>query len=150
MSAVMTTRSVDYVAAARRHLKDAHILMHANRQANAGQLLGFTVECGLKALLLACGVSQAPDGSVPQNSGFRKHMPMLNDHIVSSGSLIPDGQRSAHYRAMVPNVRALSDWSVDHRYSRETVLPLTSIPQWELAALEMNEMLDQAIVDGVM
>lgn len=41
MSAVMTPGSVDYVAAARRHLKDAHILMHANRQANAGQLLGF-------------------------------------------------------------------------------------------------------------
>lgn len=149
MSAVTTPRRVDYVAAARRHLKDAHILMHANRQANAGQLLGFTIECGLKALLIACGVSPDSDGSVTQSSGFRKHMPALSDHLVLSGSLIPDGQRSAHYRAMVPHVGVLSDWSVDHRYFREAALPLSSVPKWELAALEMNEMLDQAIVDGV-
>lgn len=150
MSAVMTSRNVDYVVAARRHLKDAHILMHANRQANAGQLLGFTIECGLKALLLACGIAPDLDGGIPKGNLFRQHMPALSDRLISSGNLVPDGPRSSHYRAMLPNVVALSDWSVDHRYFRETALPLTSIPKWELAALEMNEMLDQAIVDGVM
>ncbi|MDP2794607.1 MAG: hypothetical protein Q8O25_11115 [Sulfurisoma sp.] len=150
MSAVMTPLPVDYVASARRHLKDAHILMHAGRQANAGQLLGFTVECGLKALLIACGITQDSDGGVSGGSGFRKHMPTLNTQLVSSGHLIPDGARSAHYRAMVPSVSALSDWSVEHRYLRESALPLASLTHWDLAALEMNEMLDQAIFDGVM
>lgn len=150
MSTVMASGKVDYVAAARRHLKDAHILMHANRQANAGQLLGFTIECGLKALLIACGIAPDHDGGIPQGNSFRQHMPILSDRVISSGHLVPDGHRSSHYRAMLPNVVALSDWSVDHRYFRETALPLTSVPKWELAALEMHEMLDQAIVDGVM
>lgn len=150
MSTVMSPVPVDYVASARRHLKDADILKQAGRSANAGQLLGFTVECGLKALLLACGVAPDPDGGVPQGSPFRQHMPTLNNRLVSSGHLIPDGPRSAHYRAMVPNVVALSNWVVDHRYFRESALPLGSLPQWEIAASEVNKMLDQAIVDGVM
>lgn len=146
----MTSRNVDYVVAARRHLNDAHILMHANRQANAGQLLGFAVECGLKALLIACGVVPDPDGGIPRGNEFRQHIPILNNRLISSGHIAADGFRSSHYHAMLPNVVALSDWSVDHRYFREAALPLTSVPKWELAALEMNEVLDQAIVDGVM
>lgn len=150
MSTVTTPLPVDYVASARRHLKDAHILMHAGRLANAGQLLGFTIECGLKALLIACGIASDSDGGVTHGSRFRQHLPILNNRIVLEGHLIPDGAQSAHYRAMIPNVSALSDWLVDHRYFRESALPLTSLPQWELAALEMNDMLDQAIIDGVM
>lgn len=150
MSAVMMTPKVDYVAAARRHLKDAHILMHSGRQGNAGQLLGFTVECGLKALLLASGVTPDGDGGIPWGHKLRVHMPTLNNKMVSLGHLIPDGPRSVHYRAMIPSVVSLADWSVDHRYFKESALPLTSVPHWDLAALEMNEMLDQAIVDGVM
>ena len=99
MSAMMPL-PVDYVAAARRHLKDAHILMHAGRQANAGQLLGFTIECGLKALLIACGIAPDSKGGVPYGSPFRMHMPTLNNRLVSEGHLIPDGPRSAHYRGV--------------------------------------------------
>jgi hypothetical protein len=150
MSAVKTHLPVDYVASARRHLNDADILMHAGCQANAGQLLGFSVECGLKALLVACGVETDPDGSVSFDSKLREHLPKLNMKIVSSGHLIPDGQRSTHYRAMLPNVDKFSDWKVEHRYFRESALPLTSLPQWTLAAKEINEMLDQAEIDGVM
>lgn len=150
MCATLTSPPTDYVSAARRHLKDAHILMHQGRNANCGQLLGFTVECGLKALLIACGVTPDADGGIPTNNQFRKHMPLLFNAIVSNGHIIPDGQRSAHYHAMLPNVSAMSDWSIDHRYFKESALPLTSVTQWELAALEISEMLDQAIVDGVM
>lgn len=146
----MTPLPVDYVASARRHLKDAHILMRAGRQANAGQLLGFTIECGLKALLISCGVPKDTDGGIPSGNKFRQHMPVLSNRLVPFGNLIPDGPRSAHYQAMVPNVGVLANWSVDHRYFKESALPLASLPQWELAALEINEMLDQAVIDGVM
>lgn len=44
---------VNYAAAARRHLSDGRILQGQGRHANAGQLFGFSVECGIKALLLA-------------------------------------------------------------------------------------------------
>jgi hypothetical protein len=149
MSAAMTPLPVDYVESARRHMTDAHILMTAGRKANAGQLLGFSVECGLKALLIACGVETDNDGGIKHKSTFKTHMPELNNRLVSSGHLIPDGQRPTHYRAMLSNVDSLSEWSVDHRYVKESVLPLTFLPQWNLAAQEINEMLDQALIDGV-
>lgn len=150
MSAAPTHLPVDYVESARRHMKDAQILMEADRQANAGQLLGFSVECGLKALLVACGVETDADGGVSPGSKLREHLPKLNTKIVSLGHLIPDGQRSTHYLAMLPNVDKFSDWKVDHRYFKASALPLTSLPQWMLAAQELNEMLDQAQIDGVM
>jgi hypothetical protein len=91
-------------------MTDAHILMTAGRKANAGQLL-FSVECGLKALLIACGVETDNDGGIKHKSTFKTHMPELNNRLVSSGHLIPDGQRPTHYRAMLPNVDSLSEWS---------------------------------------
>jgi hypothetical protein len=146
--------TVDYIASARRHLMDAHILLAEQRQANAGQLLGFSVECGLKALLLACGIVPDADGGIPatkkKSDSFREHMPMLNSKILSVGHLIPDGQRSSHYYAMLSNINALADWSTDYRYYKESAMPFTSVSNWELAALEIDEMLDQAISDGVM
>lgn len=150
MSAAMTPLPVDYVESARRHMTDAHILMTAGRKANAGQLLGFSVECGLKALLIACGVETDAAGGVSSGSKFREHLPKLNMKLVSSGHLLPEGQRSTHYRAMLPNVDSLSEWSVDQRYVKESALPHTLLPQWHLAAQEINDMLDQAMIDGVM
>ncbi len=150
MSLAPTHLPVNYVESTRRHMKDAQILMDAGRQANAGQLLGFSVECGLKALLVACGVKKDADGGVSSGSRLREHLPKLNTKIVSSGHLIPDGQRSTHYLAMLPSVDKFSDWTVDHRYFKASALPLTSLPQWMLAAQEINEMLDQAEIDGVM
>lgn len=149
MSAATTHLPVDYVGSARRHITDAKILMNAGRQANAGQLLGFSVECGLKALLVACGAETDGDGGVSFGSKLREHLPKLNTKIVSMGYLVPDGQRPTHYLAMLPSAGELSGWKVEHRYFRESALPLTALPQWMLAAQEINEMLDQAEIDGV-
>ena len=149
MSAVLTP-SVDYMAAARRHYDDARVLLADGRKANAGQLFGFTMECGLKALLIACGVVPDADGSVPDTRKFRQHMPLLSDRISTFGHLIPDGPTAQTYLAKVSNRTHFNDWSVDHRYWREADVPLTSLPAWEIAAKELNEMLDQAKTDGVM
>lgn len=66
---------VDYVASARRHVKDAHILLHAGRKANAGQLFGFCVECGLKALLIHIGKPVDNEGNIMKP--YREHMNKL-------------------------------------------------------------------------
>lgn len=149
MSAVLTP-SVDYMAAARRHYDDARVLLADGRKANAGQLFGFTMECGLKALLIACGVTPDADGSVPSGGKFRQHMPSLSDRINTFGHLIPDGPKAQTYLAKIPGRTHFQNWSVDHRYCREADVPLTSLPAWESAAKELNEMLDQAKTDGVM
>lgn len=150
MSAVMAPPTVDYLESARRHLADAHILQDRGRLANAGQLFGFSVECGLKALLLACGVMPDPKGGIPWKHAFHTHMPKLNDQIVASGHLIPDGARANQYRAMLPSIGDMADWDVGHRYFKEADIPVASLPKWDMAALEVNEMLDKAVADGVL
>jgi hypothetical protein len=146
----VTQLPVDYVSAARRHFDDAGLLLQQGRQANAGQLLGFTMECGLKALLIACGVQTDKDGSLPERNKFRQHMPELTKRINLFGHLIPDGAKAQRYLARLPSREDFKDWKVDHRYFRESALPLASLPAWQSAANEVGELLDQITTDGIM
>lgn len=86
-----TPLTVNYEQAARRHLTDAETLFNQGRMPNAGQLYGFAAECGLKAMLLACGVAPDADGGISKRHPLRQHMPTLTDRIASHGQLIPDG-----------------------------------------------------------
>jgi hypothetical protein len=147
---------VEYMQAALRHWLDAEALFKTGRLANAGQLYGFVAECGLKALLLACGVVPGPDGGIPERHPtddkkrhpLRQHMPVLADRIAAHGHLIPDGAQATSYMATMPSLSHFDDWSVDHRYWRDVALPLTSVAQWRSAAVEVTQMLDQAKQDG--
>ena len=150
--------NVNYSEAARRHQSDSEVLRQHGSVANAGQLLGFSMECGLKALLIAIGVGKDTDGSVSKapggQPGFRLHMPMLSQRIDSdiaiSGVLIPDTVLAAHYLAMVPGRRSFASWSTDHRYWGDAVFPIAELSQWKVAVAEMIRMLDQAKLDGVL
>lgn len=149
---------VSYEHAARRHMLDAESLFNINRHATAGQLYGFVAECGLKALLLACGIAPGSDGGVPENHPtsqgkrhpLRQHMPNLTGRIIAHGQLIPDGPQATKYMATMPSLGLFNDWSVDHRYWRDTALPLASVANWRSAAKEVSTMLDQAKQDGVL
>lgn len=149
MSAVSQPR-VDYVVAAKRHDTDARILESLNRMANAGQLYGLAMECGLKALLIAAGITPDQDGSLPQRHPLRTHMPKLADQINVFGHLIPDGPLCTRYLAMIPGLAKFDTWSVDQRYWHDGTLPLADLPTWAAAAAEMGGMLDQAMQDGVL
>ena len=146
MSAVLP--SVNFAAAARRHHADAKVLGLQGRASNAGQLYGFTVECGLKALLIAAGVVPDASGSLPLGHPMRKHLPMLSDQFTIQGQLIPDGPTATKYLAMVPGRANFANWSVDQRYWHDAALPLTDLPSWAAAAAEIGNMLDQATQDG--
>lgn len=149
---------VAYEQAARRHLADAETLFNQGRLANAGQLYGFVAECGLKALLLACGVAPGSDGGMPSEHPakpgkphpMRQHMPNLTGRIAANGQLIPDGPKATNYMATMPQLASFSDWSVDHRYWHDSALPLASVANWRGAAREVSIMLDQAKQDGVL
>lgn len=141
---------VDYAAAARRHYQDAQLLLGAGKHANAGQLYGFVAECGLKAVLVISGVRRDADGSVPDPKTFRQHMPQLSSRISTLGHLIPDGRLAQTYFARMPSISHFHDWSVDHRYWRDSALPSASVVAWAAAAKEVGEMLDQAKQDGVL
>ncbi len=140
--------TVDYVAAARRHIRDAHLLQHEGRLANAGQLFGICVECGLKSLLVRGGAPVDTDGNL--DWAFRKHLPQL-DTLISGLTTLPDGRAASMLQSRLPNLAALADWKIDHRYWSEPALPLsTSLQAWEWAALEMDALLDDAAAGGVL
>ena len=153
-----TNAQVNYAEAARRHLHDAETLFNRGRHANAGQLFGFAAECGVKAMLIACKVPADPDGGLPQSHPtklgkkhpLREHVPLLMDRIVQHGYLIPDGASATRYMAGLPSLTHLDNWSIDHRYWRENALPLASVADWRVAAVEVGTMLDQAKQDGVL
>lgn len=114
------------------------------------------MECGLKALLIASGVATDSDGSVdrkvPSSKTFYTHMPKLDDQITSFGNLIPDSRQANRYLAMIPGRASFKNWSIDHRYWGDSalVVPLGDLPHWITAVDEVNQMLDQAIADGVL
>lgn len=126
------------------------MLLGQGRTANAGQLFGLAMECGLKAMLIASGVAPDPDGSLPDRRTFRHHMPLLSDRINLHGNLIPDGRLANTYLAMIPGRANFQNWSVEQRYWRDAALPLADLPAWAAAAAEMGNMLDQATQDGVL
>jgi hypothetical protein len=142
--------TVSYEHAARRHLTDAETLLDQGRLANAGQLYGFAAECGLKAMLIACGVELDAYGGLPRQNKFYQHMPALFDRVASNGYLIPDGPQAVRYMASMPNLAKFQHWSVDHRYWGDAALPLRLVPDWQSAAKEVTNMLDQAKQDGVL
>ena len=154
----VTNVQVDYAEAARRHLHDAVALYTSGRHANAGQLFGFTAECGLKALLIACKVPPGPDGGLSQKHPikpgnrhpFREHVPQLMDAIAQHGQLIPDGASATRYMAGLPSLNHFTNWSIDHRYWREQALPIASVAEWRDAAVEVGTMIDQLTQDGML
>lgn len=138
---------VDYVASARRHVKDAHILLHAGRKANAGQLFGFCVECGLKALLIHIGKPVDNDGNILKP--YREHMNKLIPLITAMTTL--DGRVANALHSHLGHLGTLHDWHTDHRYWRSSAIPLaTSLDNWEMAAVEMDAFLDDVISKGLL
>ncbi len=145
--------TVDYPLSAKRHWQDAGLLEANGRTGNAGQLYGFSAECGIKALLVALGYPTDADGSPTRSppSGtpqVRKHI----HHLVGMiGNIRNDttGRNGAKYTAMIPNVTHFVDWSTDHRYWADTAIP-NSLAALISAAKEVMGMLDTASLDGVL
>lgn len=138
----------DYAVAARRHIRDAHLLQHHGHRANAGQLFGICVECGLKSLLVRGGAPQNADGDLIGK--YKKHLPDLYK-LINGLLTLPDGRTASVLQSRLPNLTSLAHWSIDHRYWRESEIPLsTLLNDWELAALEMDALLDEAAGGGLL
>ena len=140
----MSSSMVNYAQAAMRHFDDAEYLLKQGRTANAGQLLGFHAECGLKALLVALGMAVDKDGSLQKP--YREHINRLQP-LITSVLHQASGRRAARYLSMMPNLAAFSDWHTDHRYWTASAIP-PSLQKWQDAATEVGMMVLQAQKDG--
>lgn len=141
-------KRIDYVGASRRHLRDGQRLASANRNANAGQLFGYSIECALKALVVATGARTNSDGDLHSKDPHRKHLPYLSQLLLATATL-PNGRLMNAFQAQMPNLAALNDWNIDFRYYDEAHIPLGSVPGWGTAAREAGRMLDDAIQKGI-
>ncbi len=146
---------VDFRLTAKRHWWDAALLELNGRTGNAGQLYGFSAECGIKALLVALDYPTDPDGSPKRKEDLPPGVPEIRKHINKFLGVIGDiqiyanGRSGAKYTAMIPNITQFSNWSTEHRYWADTAIP-NSLPAWKSAAREVMGMLDAASLDGVL
>lgn len=143
------TKAVDFRHAAGRHYSDGNLLWANNRHANAGQLYGFTAECGIKWLLAWNGYPSDPktgDIEKEKKKKFRAHIHELIKNIHMLNTFL-EGRGASKYLAMIPNIRKFSDWKTDHRYYVDSALP-SSVADWKKAAHETMQMLNEALLDG--
>jgi hypothetical protein len=142
------TKTVDFRYAASRHYSDGDLLMANGRYANAGQLYGFTAECGIKWLLVLKGYpSDSVTGEIVERKRkFRAHIHELIKNINMLTTFL-EGRGASKYLAMIPSIGNFSDWKTDHRYYFESALP-PSLKNWQKAAHEIMQMLNEAILDG--
>jgi hypothetical protein len=143
-----TTKPVDFQQAAKRHFYDAELLMNHSRQATAGQLYGFTAECGIKSLLVWKGYPTHPATGelLEKKRKFRAHIHELIKNINMLYAFL-DGRGAAKYLAMIPSIGNFSDWKTDHRYYADSALP-PSVSSWRKASREIMRMLDEVTLDG--
>ncbi|MCL5061509.1 MAG: hypothetical protein M1449_14295 [Candidatus Thermoplasmatota archaeon] len=144
------TTTINFHGAAMRHHSDAVFLQSDRRDANAGQLYGFVAECGIKALLVACGLSIEADGDIKKGKkgkDFRSHVNALAAQINMIHSFL-DGRAMSGYLAHIPDIAHFCDWDTAHRYFDESQIP-PSLGKWHLAASQVMKMLDVAKSDGV-
>ena len=146
---------VDFLLAAKRHWQDAGLLESNTRMKNAGQLYGFSAECGIKALMVALGYPTDAEGSPQKRKLLPSGVPEIRRHIHEFVGVIGDIQNYAHgrngakYTALFPSVTNFSDWTTDHRYWTDAAIP-NSLSAWKVAAKEVMGMLDAASLDGVL
>ncbi len=148
--------TADFPLAAKRHWHDADLLEKNGRAGNAGQLYGFSAECGIKALLVSLGYPTETDGSPVWKPPAG--VPKIREHVQKLVNTIGDirnyahnvqGRNGAKYTALIPNITNFSDWATDHRYWADADIP-NSLPGWKVAAKEVMGMLDSASLDGVL
>jgi hypothetical protein len=147
--------TVNFPLAAKRHWYDASLLESNGRTGNAGQLYGFSAECGIKSLLIGLGYPCDHDGSPEKKKNLPSGVPEIRKHIHELVGVIGDiqiyasGRSGAKYSAMFPSINNFAKWSTEHRYWVDAAIP-NSLPAWKAAAKEVMGMLDAAFLDGVL
>ena len=140
--------SSNFKEAAKRHYEDARYLRSDNRQPNAGQLFGFSAECGIKALLVGLGHPTDASGGITPAWGLRGHIHQIHGVFGLLNQFGVDSRQSAKYHAMVPHLGDFSDWHTDHRYASAAEILLPLVEKWDSAAQEVLKMVQEAEFSG--
>jgi hypothetical protein len=99
----------DYKGAARRHWRDAELLMGSGRVGNADPLYGFATECAIKSVLRTLGYL---------HDKHRVHV----DQLWSKASYQSLQHRLPGLAMILCAQNPFQDWSVDQRYAGDDAI----------------------------
>ena len=137
--------TADFIDSNSRHYDDANHLFSKNRFANADQLYGFSVECGLKSLMIAFGMPFDQNYQMPQNKIDRVHADGVWDRYES--------YRSAHLSGanyILNNVNPFNNWKVSQRYENQSSYNVATVTPHKDAAEQVCKLVKKAQLDGLL
>lgn len=133
----------DFSDAYQRHFEDAEILFRNQRLANADQLYGISVECGLKRLMLAFGMQFDNANDRPTNRSDRVH---ANEIWVRYESYRCGHNRGTSY-VLPPN--PFADWDVSQRYAHQSNFDEIRVSPHKSAAELVKTLMKRARMEGL-
>lgn len=136
------SQTPDFVGAHRRHWDDGKLLCEYERWANAAYLLGFSAECGLKAVMRALGWMHLDATGIPQEDEHRKHIQELWPTYVT----LARDRDGARYDLGLENL--FCDWSHHDRYASGQHVSKKEVQRYRKATAAVARVLDLARVDG--
>lgn len=116
----------DLPAAARRHLEAADSLFE-KRYDVAGYLYGIAAECGIKALMLECGLKPQGDH---RSDPFYAHFPGLKTQLRDAQL----GRKAGTLRKFIENDAFLNNWDTSMRYCKGGEIAHRWVEDWRIQA----------------
>jgi hypothetical protein len=132
----------NFTAAARWQKQDSERLRAQSSYAGADHLLGLSVECALKSVLIGLGVRPDASGDIDKSQRrFRKHMPELFDEFKTYSG-------NPYVQELPPTMNPFEHWKIDDRYSACEHLDEARIRAHEADAAIIFAMFQKAIDGG--
>lgn len=135
--------NADFLDAHRRHMSDGETLFQASRLANADQLFGFAVECGLKRLMLRFGMLVNADGSPTEKKDW-VHADKVWKRYEAYRSA--NGGGAAY---VLPSPNPYDDWHASQRYANSSDVSLPSVENHRTAADKVAVLVKKAVLEGL-
>jgi len=143
---------VDYDDSANRHWEDADYLFADNRLANADQLFGLSAECALKTIMERCVMTLRLDGA-PQDIRHKIHINKLWDEFQTFANNITNvkyaNNAMKYAKIALANPNPFHDWDIAQRYCHRSDIVQQNVDQHKQDALLARQILQLAILDGV-
>lgn len=137
--------ATDFIDSHSRHCDDADHLFSASRFANADQLYGFSVECGLKSLMMAFGMTLDQNGLRPQNKNDQVHADGVWDRYESYRSAHTSG---ANY--ILSNANPFINWNASQRYENQSSFNVGIVTPHKAAAQQVRQLVKKAQLEGIL
>lgn len=137
----------DLLDAQSRHLEDAGCLYENGRLANADQLYGYSVECGLKLLMhkFNPGNYWDPARDQPNLRSDRVHADGAWDRFEAYRSGYVDGSK---YTITADN--PFHNWHVSNRYANKANFTASYVDPHKCAAHAINLLIKKAQLEGLL